>query len=212
MSQLKCDVLVVGPVMTNCYFLYREDTMECVLVDPGDEFNRIKAMVEKKGLKVQAVLLTHGHFDHILAVEQVRTEYDVPVYAPEEEKEVLQSAGKNLSSMMGGAPITLDADIYLKDGEEIELLGRMVRCIATPGHTCGGMCYYLPEELLLFSGDTLFQESVGRTDFPTSSMSMLIRSIRTKLFVLPGEVRVLSGHGEMTTIQNEKQFNPFAVE
>ena len=196
MSRLICKFQVVGPVQTNCYFLYREDTKDCVIVDPGDEAKRIKKFIEDQELHPVAILLTHGHFDHVMAVDSVRTAYHIPVYAAEAEKETMQDASINLSINMGGAM----------------LLDQEVRCILTPGHTVGGMCFYFPKAGMLFSGDTLFQESVGRTDFPGGSMSEIVRSIREKLFVLPDAVQVYPGHGLMTSIKNEKMFNPFAVE
>jgi len=211
MKKLICDFRVVGSVQTNCYFFSENETGECVLVDPGDDAEDIKQYIEKKGLRPTAILLTHGHFDHILAVKEIKERYGVPVYAAEAEKEVLLNSEMNLSGQMG-KPVTIEADYWLKDGETMELLGQEVRCILTPGHTCGGMCYYFPKAGILFSGDTLFQESVGRTDFPTGSMSTLIRSVREKLFVLPPAVRVYPGHGLMTTIENEKMYNPFAME
>lgn len=209
MERLLCESKVVGPVQTNCYFVYYEEKKDCVVVDPGGEADTIKRFIARKGLNVRGILLTHGHFDHILAVEELRKEYKVPVYAAEAEKEVLSDTTKNLSAQMGSG-VTLEADVWLKDGEEILLLDQTVRCILTPGHTCGGMCYYFPKAGFLFSGDTLFQESVGRTDFPTGSMSTLIRSVREKLFVLPKAVQVYPGHGEQTSIENEKMFNPYA--
>lgn len=211
MSVLTCDFRVVGPVSTNCYFLYHKDTKEGIIVDPGDEAGKILAYLKDKEIKLQAILLTHGHFDHIGAVLELKKSFDVPVYAAHAEKEVLLHPQKNLSGQMGET-ISLEADRYLEDGETIELLGQEVRCLLTPGHTCGGMCYYFPKEGIVFSGDTLFQESVGRTDFPTGNMSTLIRSIREKLFVLAPATRVYPGHGMMTSIENEKMFNLYASE
>ena len=210
MSQLKCDFRVVGPVQTNCYFL-SDTNGNCVVVDPGEEAARIIDYIEKKDLKPVAILLTHGHFDHIGAVDEVREKYDIKVYAAAAEKETLQNTDINLSSQFG-AGFKVEADEYLNDGQEIELLGEKVRCILTPGHTKGGMCYYFTYSGMLFSGDRLFQQSVGRTDFPGGSMSEIVRSIREKLFILPDYVRVYTGHGMMTTIKDEKMLNPFAVE
>ena len=210
MSELICDFRVVGPVQTNCFFFYQEDSKEGIVVDPGDEQEKILRYVREKGLKIQAILLTHGHFDHIMAVEALKKEWDVPVYASEEERTVLENPQINLSVQIG-KPVSVSADYYLKDGEELELLGQKIRCILTPGHTSGGMCYYFPKQGILFSGDTLFQESVGRTDFPTGSMSTLIRSIREKLLVLAPATKVCPGHGMMTTIENEKMYNPYAA-
>lgn len=211
MCRLCCDFRVVGPVQTNCYFLYREDTKECLIFDPGEDGDRIIDYVRKKELVPQGILLTHGHFDHIMAAEQVKQEFQIPIYAARAEKELLEDSVQNVSTLFGGA-VTLKADEWFEDGQEVSMLGQTMRCILTPGHTVGGMCYYFPQAGILFSGDTLFQESVGRTDFPTGSSRQLIQSIREKLFVLPEAVRVYPGHGMMTSIQNEKMFNPFAVE
>lgn len=210
MSKFICDFRVVGPVQTNCFFFYEEETKQGIIVDPGDEPEKIIHYVEEKGIKVQAILLTHGHFDHIMAVEALKSKWDVPVYASREEKAVLGDPQINLTAHYG-RPYTLSADIYLEDGEEIELLGQKVKCILTPGHTSGGMCYYFPGQGVLFSGDTLFQESVGRTDFPTGSMGTLIRSVREKLFVLAPATKVYPGHGMMTSIESEKMYNPYAA-
>ena len=207
---LICDFRVVGPVQTNCYFFYDEQTKKGIVVDPGDEAEVLLSYIRDKNLKIEAVLLTHGHFDHILAVPKLKKELGMPVYASKAEKEVLEDAMKNLSVQMGMmAGFTLEADVYLEDGETISLLGEEVRCILTPGHTVGGMCYYFPKAGALFSGDTLFQESIGRTDFPGGSMSQLVRSVREKLFVLAPATTVYPGHGLMTSIENEKMFNPY---
>lgn len=211
MSQLKCDFKVVGPVQTNCYFLSNADTGECVIVDPGEEAAKITDYIEKKDLKPIAILITHGHFDHIGAADAIRNKYGIKIYAAAAEKETLENTDINLSSQFGGGFI-VKVDEFLSDGQEIELLGEKVRCILTPGHTKGGMCYYFTGSGILFSGDTLFQQSVGRTDFPGGSMSEIVRSIREKLFVLPDYVRVYTGHGMMTSIKDEKMLNPFAVE
>ena len=145
------------------------------------------------------------------AVDEIRNRYGIKVYAAAAEKETLENPDINLSSQFGGG-YTVKADEFLNDGQEIELLGEKVRCLLTPGHTKGGMCYYFTGSGILFSGDTLFQQSVGRTDFPGGSMGEIVRSIREKLFVLPDYVRVYTGHGMMTNIKDEKMLNPFAVE
>ena len=211
MSLLKCDFRVVGPIQTNCYFLYREDTKECLIIDPGYEADKIEAYVQKKQLHVAGILLTHGHFDHITAADEVRKKFQTKIYASGKEKELMADPRMNVSVMMGES-VSLKADVWLEDGQELEMLGETMRCILTPGHTGGGMCFYFSKAGMLFSGDTLFQESVGRTDFPGGSMSEIVRSIREKLFVLPDAVQVYPGHGLMTSIKNEKMFNPFAVE
>lgn len=212
MSRIIVKFRTLGEVQTNCYFVFREDTKDCVIVDPAAEPERIEELIQKMELQPGAILLTHGHFDHIMAVDAVRERYQIPVYAAEAERNTLADESYNMAVMIGVSTLSVQADHWLQDGDEIELLGQPVRCLLTPGHTEGGMCYYFPKAGILFSGDTLFRESVGRTDFPGGSMSVLIRSIREKLFVLPEAVQVYPGHGLITSIQNEKMFNPFAVE
>lgn len=208
MGKIKIGRMVLGACQTNCYFLYREDCKECIVVDPADQGANIYNALKQNGFEVSGILLTHGHFDHIWGTKELRELSGAKLYALEAERELLQDAHKNVSSQVG-RPYTVDADVYVKDGEEITLADMTSQVIATPGHTGGGCCYYLKEAGFLISGDTLFQESVGRTDFPTGSMGTLIRSIKEKLFVLPEEISVYPGHGDSTTIGHEKKYNPF---
>jgi len=208
MSNIKIGRMVLGMCQTNCYFVYREDSKDCILIDPADKGAHIYNALQKNGFTIQAILLTHGHFDHIWGTREVKELADVKLYASELEKELLNSERMNVSKG-AGRPYTVDADVYLKDGEELTIAGMTCECISTPGHTAGGCCYYFKEAGLLVSGDTLFQESVGRTDLPTGNMKTLITSIKEKLFVLPEETKVYPGHGESTTIAYEKMYNPF---
>lgn len=211
MDGLKCEFKVVGAVQTNCYFVYNTATSECIIIDPGDEEHAISIFISQKGFKPVAILLTHGHFDHTGAVEGLKAKYGIKVYAALEERETLQDPYINLSSQLMGKRIVLEADEWLEDGQIIELIGEKIKCLLTPGHTEGGMCFYFTGSGMLFSGDTLFEQSVGRTDFPGGSMSKLVQSIRTKLFVLPDYLKVYPGHGMMTTIGDEKIMNPYAA-
>ena len=152
--------------------------------------------------------MTHGHFDHVMAAEELAGIFGVKIYAHEKEQDTLENPGKNVSLMVGGRD-AYHADVYVKDGEVLELAGMKVKVLHTPGHTAGGCCYYLEEEGALFSGDTLFCQSVGRTDFPGGSMSEIVRSIKEKLMALPDEVRVYPGHMDLTTIGKERAYNPF---
>lgn len=220
MAEIKIGRMVLGVCQTNCYFLYREGTHDAVVVDPADKGGNIYAALQKNGFRVAGILLTHGHFDHIWGLDALRDAANaaaesegrepVKVYACEAERELLKNAHMNVSEQAGRACATY-ADVYVKDGREISLADMTCKVIATPGHTAGGCCYYFEEAGILVSGDTLFAESVGRTDFPTGSMGTLVRSIREKLFVLPEETRVYPGHGESTTIGHEKKNNPFCV-
>ncbi len=206
---VKVECAVLGILQTNCYLVKNEQNRECVLVDPAGQFERIQKMVESSGCKLQGILLTHGHFDHIMAASEAKRHFGVKIYAGKHEQKILAQPALNLSGDYLSDPVELCADEWLDDGQGLELAHLVFRVIHTPGHTCGGVCYYLPDEGILFSGDTLFAESVGRTDFPTGSMSELVRSIQEKLFVLPEETAVYTGHGECTAVAYEKQYNPY---
>ena len=208
MGKSKVERVLCGSVGTNCYVLINTQTQETVIIDPADDAPMLSAKLKEKNLKPAAILLTHGHYDHIMAVEELRKEYGIPVIAHEEEKQILENPKGNLSTMIG-KPFTVKADRFVKDEELLVTAGFSIRVLHTPGHTIGGCCYDLADENLLFSGDTLFWESVGRTDFPTGSMSALVRSIKEKLMVLPESTRVYPGHMGSTSIENEKQNNPF---
>ncbi len=208
MDKLQIETLVLGMIQTNCYLAMNRETRELLIVDPADEADRIVRKIGEMQAKPAAVLLTHGHFDHIGAADDLRGQYGIPVCALDEERQVLERPLLNLSAMQKKV-LTVKADRFFRDGEIAELAGVSVRVLHTPGHTAGGACYYIESERVLFSGDTLFCGSVGRTDFPTGSMSTLHDSIHNKLFVLPDETLVLPGHGESSTIGYEKQYNPY---
>ena len=221
MSDLKIGRMVLGTCSTNTYFIYREGAEECVVIDPADYGRQIFANLKKNGLRTVGILLTHGHFDPIWGVEGLRAAANevaenhgfekVLVYACEAERELLGSVRKNVSEDAGRA-CAVDADVYVKDGEEIKIAGISCRLIATPGHTEGGCCFYFEEGNFCVCGDTIFQESVGRTDLPTGSMGTLVRSIKEKLYVLPEETKLYPGHGDSTTVGHEKRYNPFCAE
>jgi len=208
MGQIEIKSMTLGMVATNCYLIINKETKEALLVDPADNALRISNVIEENGCTLKAILLTHGHFDHIMALNELKKRYNVPVYAHEEEEDVLKQSSLNMSGMIGQI-YTTQADIYVKDGEHLKLAGLDIIVLHTPGHTKGGVCYYFPEEKVLMSGDTLFHCSIGRTDFPTGSMSQLVRSVKEQLFVLPDDVQVYPGHDSVTSIGYEKQYNPF---
>lgn len=208
MGEIKIGRMVLGTCSTNTYFVYREGCADAVVIDPADYGDHIYEALNKNGFHVVAILLTHGHFDHIWGVAKLKALTDVKVYADEAEKELLGDARKNISAQAGRA-CTLDADVYLKDGETVTLANITFQMLSTPGHTPGGCCYYMEEAGMVLCGDTLFEESVGRTDFAGGSMSTLVRSIKEKLFTLPDETKCYPGHGDSTTIGHEKEYNPF---
>ena len=205
---MKIEKFVTGIISTNCYLVINEETKQTVVIDPAACPSYLMGHMKGEGLQVEAILLTHGHFDHIMGIDDLRREFPVPVYVHEGDRETLLDPALNLSSSYTNG-YTFDGADYIRDGQRLELAGFSFQVIHTPGHTPGGVCYYLESEGVLFSGDTLFQNSVGRTDFPNSSMSDLIRSLREKVMKLPDDVKVYPGHMGETTIGHERKYNPF---
>ena len=206
----KIDSRILGMVGTNCYLLCNMDIKECVLIDPADRQDEISRMIDESGCSLKGILLTHGHFDHIMAADAVRDKYGIKVYASCDEKNTLEQPHINLGEAYG-LKLSVKADVWHKDGEILKLAGFDIEALHTPGHTEGGSCYYIREIGVLFSGDTLFCGSVGRTDFPGGSMSEIVRSIKEKVMVLPDDTKVYPGHGEGTSVGYERENNPFLV-
>ena len=207
---LKIGKIVMGSVQTNCYFVYKENDNKIIVVDPADRGEYLYNAFKEAGLEVAEIVLTHAHFDHIWGCNKLRELSGVQVFALEDEKELCESAKLNVSEDVG-RPYTVTVDWYLRDGEKITIEDMEFKVIATPGHTQGSCCYYFEKDNLLISGDTLFEGSVGRTDLPTGNGPTLSRSLKEKLMVLPDETLVFPGHGNSTTIGDEKKYNPFCV-
>ena len=209
---MKVGRLVMSVCQTNCYFIYHdtdEAEKEVVFIDPGDKGKQINDALKQKGFRVGAILLTHGHFDHIMGIDQFETEYGkLPVYVHEGDKETMVDPVLNQSSVYTNGYTYANAEL-IHEGQVLSIAGFDFKVIHTPGHTPGGACYYLEDEKVLFSGDTLFQRSVGRTDFVNSSTSDLLRGIKEKLFVLPDDVLVYPGHMGETKIGYEKEHNMY---
>jgi len=211
MSDFRIKTYPVGQIGTNCYIIFREQLKKAIIVDPGDEGRFILEECRKLSVTPEAILLTHGHFDHIMAVKEIKQAFpEIVIYAGEKEKMLLNDPSLNLSTSIGRT-CSIEADQYVTDGETIDPAGILAHVIATPGHTEGCVCYYMKEEDVLISGDTLFLESLGRTDLPTGDQLKIISSIRGKLFPLPGDTMVYPGHGSVTTIGHEKSYNPVAL-
>ncbi|RHW41070.1 MBL fold metallo-hydrolase [Neobacillus notoginsengisoli] len=199
----------LGPLQTNCYVLHDEHR-QCLIFDPGEEADKLKAILAEKKLRPVAILLTHAHFDHIGAVDPIRDHYNIPVYLHENEKKWLADPARNGSAyFLGGEVRVRDAEHLLKHEGEMELGGFSFEVFETPGHSPGSVTFYFAEKGIVVSGDTLFMGSVGRTDLPGGNEKELMKSIHTKLLELPEETIVLPGHGPVTTIGDEMAANPF---
>ena len=208
MSNLKIDHFVVGPVQTNCYFAVNKETKEMIIIDPGAAAKKLSEKIKENEYKPVAILLNHAHFDHASAAEELADEYGIKIYVHEDDKETLTDVETNASWMIQ-KPEEYRADVFLKDEQEIDLAGFHIRVLHTPGHTPGGCCYYFAYENVVFTGDSLFCGSIGRTDFKKGSMSDLVRSVKEKLLTLPENTDVFPGHNDFTTIENERMYNPY---
>jgi len=189
-----------GTYEANCYLIVDEDTKECGIIDPGGDAKKIEAIIKSLNANPKYIILTHGHFDHVGAVIELINVFKVPYYISEIDEKYMEKD----DSVFGTLP---KASSYLKDGDTIKLGENEIKVIATPGHTKGGVCFLVNDKL--FTGDTLFQGSVGRSDFIGGDGRELINSIKTKLLPLGDEVEVFPGHGEASTIGYEKRRNPF---
>lgn len=206
---MKVGKVLLPAAMENCYLAINDKTNESIIIDPGSAFDRIKSAVEQTGTTPVAILLTHGHFDHAGEAASTAKEYGIKVYASASQERELKDPNLNLSGDMFGNSESYSADVYLQDDEELDLAGLHIKCLYTPGHTPGGCCFYFSNEEIVFTGDTLFSGSVGRTDFPEGSMSQLVNSIKSKLMTLSDDTICYPGHNEPTTIGNERLYNPF---
>ena len=202
--------IVVGPFEVNCYIFGDDQTKEVVVVDPGEEFPLIWEKIQEGKYKVQGIVLTHGHADHIGAVAELKNMTQAPIYIHPEDKDMLTDPKLNRSIYFGFSITAPPADKLLKEGDILKIGNVSLKVIHTPGHTPGGVC--LEYDKILFSGDTLFAGSIGRTDFPGSSFRSLIDSIKKKLLILPNEIEIFPGHGPSSTIGDERVSNPFLQE
>lgn len=199
--------LPLGIYQANCYILYDENTKETAVIDPGGDFPEIKSFIEDNGLKVKYIIITHGHGDHIGALRELKDYTDAVVCIHKEDNEMLRNSSMNYTAEMGYPPVEMSADRLLSGGDELMLGDTKLSIIHTPGHSLGGVCIYC--EGSLFSGDTLFACSIGRTDLAGGSLDEIIASIKGKLLTLPDDTAVYPGHGPSSTILIEKKRNPF---
>lgn len=204
MADMKIYAIQVGEIYTNCYLILNEDTREIVIVDPGDDAERISEKIRELEGRPVAVFLTHGHYDHILAVNDLREAYPaIEVYIGEKDAAMLKDDSLNCTCY--GTRILVEPDHLVREGTVIDLAGFHCTVMHTPGHTAGSVCYYYEDQHVLFAGDTLFYRSYGRTDLPTGSNREMVTSLVRLLTELPEDVTVLCGHDRSTTIGYEKK-------
>ena len=209
---MEVDCLILGAYQTNCYVLRKSDAAkDCLIIDAGLGPGKLIGFLKEHKLNPVAVVLTHGHIDHIAAVATLREHYpNIRVYIHKLDAEMLTEPKNNLSAIIRPGGFTTEpADSLVEEKSVIDEAGIKLEVFHTPGHTPGGICLYSKAEGIVFTNDTLFAESVGRTDFPGGSMDELIKSIKDKLLSLPDETKIYPGHGPVTTIAQEKAHNPF---
>ena len=208
---MKIDCLILGLYETNCYILRQsEQSEDCLIIDTGLDPDTLVNFLQKQNLNPAAVVLTHGHIDHIAGLVSLRENYpQIKVYIHQLDAEMLDEPMSNLSAMTGAKFTTGPADFTVQDNDVIEQAGIKLQVLHTPGHTPGGISLYSADEGIVFSGDALFADSVGRTDFPGGSMAQLVKSIEEKLLILPEQTKVYPGHGPATTIAHEKAYNQY---
>lgn len=198
----------LGPVGTNCYLITKND--KSIIIDPGHNDHRLIDYIKKENLNIEKILLTHGHFDHIAGVDMVRDYTNAKVFISEKDGEMLTNPNKNGSALMMGMNISVkEADEFVYDNQKIDFEGTIIDVIFTPGHSKGGVCYKIDDENVIFCGDTLFYRSIGRTDLYGGSITELESSIRNRIYTLDKNYTLLSGHGEPTTIEDEKKLNAY---
>ena len=196
---------IAGPIQANNYLVIDEESKEAVLIDCSERKQEIIDEVKNNGLKVKYILLTHGHFDHVLGVNDMQKELDAPAYVKKEDLSQIESTSSIMAAFGVQVAVNPSVTHFITPDVEFTIGNKTIKVIDTPGHTEGGVCYLIDGKL--FSGDTLFRESVGRTDLTGGSFEKLSDSIKNKLFKLPDDTKVYPGHGPMTTIEHEKQYN-----
>lgn len=197
---------VEGPIDANNYLVTDVDSKEAVLIDCSSSRLEFLTAIKNSQAKLKYILLTHGHFDHILGVDAFKNEFGVDTYISKDDLSQVDLAPQMLQMFAGLMPVEIKGiNKFIQDGAELKIGETVIKAIATPGHTKGGMCYLIDGKL--FSGDTLFQGSVGRCDLPEGNLNSIVTSIKEKLFTLPEDTEVFPGHGDKTTIDYEKRFN-----
>ncbi|HEX7360220.1 MAG TPA: MBL fold metallo-hydrolase [Bryobacteraceae bacterium] len=202
-------ILPVGLLQCNCSIFGDEQTREAIVIDPGDEIDRIVAALETHALKLKAIVVTHAHIDHVAGAHKLRALTGAPVYLNERDRELLAALDWQARWLGVETPPQTEVDAAAKEGTVLQLGRADFLVLETPGHTQGSISVYIPQERKIVAGDTLFRNSIGRTDLPGGDARQILSSIKTRLFELPDETVVFPGHGPATTIGEERAGNPF---
>jgi hydroxyacylglutathione hydrolase len=203
------EMLVVGMLACNCSIFGDEASREAFVIDPGDDIYEILSIVKKHGLRISTIVVTHAHIDHIGGAAKLKAITGAPVYLNEEDLPIYDSLAWQAGWLGMETPEQTEIDVAPRDGEVLRLGPAEFTVLYTPGHTPGSISLWIPSEKKLVAGDTLFRDSIGRTDLPGGDGQRILESIREKLLPLPDETLVIPGHGSSTTMGREKEFNPF---
>ena len=203
------EILPVGPLECNCSIIADENTRETMVIDPGDDVADIQAILEKHGVRVKQIVITHAHIDHIGGAMKLRAATGAPILLNQNDHALLRLLGMQAEWLGMSTPEKVEIDHSITDADKVETGSLVANVMHTPGHTEGSICLYFPAEQKLIAGDTLFAGSIGRTDLPGGSFDKIIRSLHQKVLSLPDETIVVPGHGSLTTIGNERESNPF---
>ena len=207
MSNVIVETYINGALRENCYFFHRDKQVEGIIVDPGYDIDYIRKKLDANNFVIKAILLTHGHFDHIIGANSIREESNVDIYISNDDNELLLDAKKNLSNVFFKEDSVVKNAKLFNDGDILKILDFNIKCIITKGHTKGSACFYLENENIMFTGDTLFKNTFGRTDLYSGDVESMYNSLNNILFNMGDDILCYPGHGEITTIGYEKTHN-----
>jgi glyoxylase-like metal-dependent hydrolase (beta-lactamase superfamily II) len=206
------EIFPVGPLQCNCSIIGDEATREAMVIDPGDDINDVLAIIQKHNLQVKQIVITHAHIDHVGGAMKLRAATGAPILLNENDYALLKMLDEQAAWIGVPAPGKVEIDQSITTGQTVAAGAHIAHILHTPGHTEGSICLYFAPEKKLIAGDTLFAGSIGRTDLPGGSMQKILRSLKNTLLALPDETIVVPGHGELTTIGEERETNPFLIE
>jgi hydroxyacylglutathione hydrolase len=205
------EIFPVGPLQCNCSIIGDETTREAMVIDPGDQIEDVLSLIRKHNLRVQQIVITHAHIDHVGGAMKLRAATGAPILLNQNDYALLKIIDEQAAWVGMAAPGAVEIDQSVSTGDTIKAGSHTATVLHTPGHTEGSICLYFPDEKIVIAGDTLFAGSIGRTDLPGGSMQKIMQSLHNTVLALPNDTTVVPGHGELTTIGEERKTNPFLV-